>query len=117
MMHLKEIFGVIMIKVTPTEIFILGAKIPIASIDGSKWAEFTTWANITFSPDLKIEHCYWADDSHCSILAKIAGVFNEKSASILKVCGIKKWSIETNDLYDDDGRPGLFLNIPCTPDV
>lgn len=121
MKQFKEIFGRVMIEITPTEVAMLGADTPTASMNGSTWAEFTAWANKSCSPNLEIAYSYWADGSHCSISAKIAGVFNEKSVATLKANGITEWSLAADDQYDDDGRPigvpGLYLNIPCIPDV
>lgn len=121
MKHLKEIFGRVMIEITSTEVAMLGADVPTVSVYGAIWAEFTTWANKSFSPNLEIAYSYWGDGSHCGISAKIAGVFNEKSVATLKANGITEWCLVADEQYDDDGRPigvpGLYLNIPCIPDV
>ena len=121
MKKFNEIFGRVMIEVTHTEVAMLGADIPTVSMNGSTWAEFTTWANRSFSPNLEIAYAYWGDGSHCGISAKIAGTFNEKSVSTLKANGITEWCLVADEQYDDDGRPlgmpGLYLNIPCIPDV
>ena len=121
MKKFNEIFGKVMIEVTPTEVAMLGADVPVVNVNGSTWAEFTTWANKSFSPNLKIAYSCWGDGSHCSISARIDGAFNEKSVSTLKANGITEWAIKADDQYEEDGRPigcpALYLDIPCIPDV
>ena len=113
MKHFKEIFGRVMIKVTPTEVAMLGADIPTASMNGSTWAEFTTWANKAFSPNLKVESC-WISGCGTAVHATTE-TFTDKSASTLRANGFTDYSITAMDDFDDDGRPCgscLVLNIP-----
>lgn len=121
MKHFKEIFGKVMIEVTPTEVAMLGTDVPTVSVNGQTFADFVTWANKAFSPNLEFGYVGWGDGSHCGISAEINGTFNEKSVATLKANGITEWCIVADDYYDDDGRPidcsALYLNIPCTPDV
>ena len=114
MKQFNEIFGKVMIEVTPTEVAMLGTDTPIVNVNGSTWAEFVTWANKAFSPNLELG---WASNySGSCVVCKINGTFNEKSASTLKANGFTEWAIEADDTCDDDGRPlncsALYLNIP-----
>ena len=119
MKQFNEIFGKVMIEVTPVDITMLGKDVPIVTIKGQNYADFVTWANKAFSPNLELE---WASNNSGScVVCKINGVFNEKCASTLKANGFTEWAIVADDLYDDDGKPlccsALYLNIPCIPDV
>ena len=115
MKQFNVIFGQVMIEVTPTDCAMLGADVPVVAVNGHSYADFVTWANKAFSPNLKFK---WAsNNSGCCVVAAIDGVFNEKSTSTLKANGFTEWAIEAVDQYDDEGRPigclGLCLNIPC----
>ena len=115
MKHFKEIFGRVMIEVTPTEVAMLGADIPTASMNGSTWAEFTIWANKAFSPNLKLSYAGFNSVMDC-VFAKVEGTLDEKSISTLKANDIKEFSITADEDCDDDGRPcgcALWLRIPC----
>ena len=115
MKKFNEIFGKVMIEVTPTEVAMLGAEVPVVAVNGHSYAEFVTWANKSFSPNLMLN---WAsNNSGCCVVAEINGVFNEKSASTLRANGFTEWAIQADDKYDEDGRPlgcpGLYINFPC----
>lgn len=110
---ISEIFDKVMIEVTPTEVAMLGTDVPIITLNGSTWAEFTTWANIALSPNLQITK---ACVSGCgTAIHSIIKSFNDKSAATLKANGFKDYSITADECYEDDGRPCgpcLVLKIP-----
>ena len=114
MKQFNEIFGKVMIEVTPADIAMLGPDVPVVTVNGYTYADFVTWVNKAFSPNLELG---WASNhSGSCVVCKINGVFNEKSASTLKANGFTEWAIEADDLCDDGGRPlgcsALYLNIP-----
>ena len=113
MRQFNEIFDKVMIEVTPTEVAMLGTDVPTINLNGSTWAEFTTWANIALSPNLQITRAYV---SGCgTTIHSIIKSFNDKSAATLKANGFKEYSITADDCYEDDGRPCgpcLVLSIP-----
>lgn len=109
MKKFNEIFGKVMIEITPTEVAMLGADVPVIVLNGHSYAEFVTWANKSFSPNIELDYAY-DDGSGCCIIAKINGVFNEKSASTLKANGFTEYAIVAEDSFDDDGRP---IGSPC----
>ncbi len=117
MKHFKEIFGKVMMEVSPTDVAMLGEETPIVTVNGTKYAEFLIWANKGLSPNLTLECCYFRGDQ-ISISAKIKDCFTEKSASVLKANGIKEFAVCAEDDCDEDGRPldaSLWLNIPIEP--
>lgn len=118
MKHFKEIFGRVMIEVTPTEVAMLGADIPTVSMNDSIWVEFKTWANKALSPNLAVRTC---GISGCgTAVYAIIDSFNEKSASTLKANGFMDYSITAEEDFIEDGRPCgscLVLNIPVIPNV
>ena len=120
MKQFKEIFGKVMIEITPVDVTMLGADVPIVTINGQNYADFVTWANKVFSPNLEFGYAYIHPDG-CVVIAKINGVFHEKSASTLKANGITEWAIKADEQYEEDGSPigcpALYLNISCIPDV
>lgn len=114
MKQFNKIFNKVMIEVTPTDIAMLGPDVPVITANGYTYADFVTWANKAFSPNLEFG---WASNNSGScVVCKINGVFNEKSASTLKANGFTEWAIKIDDLCDDEGRSfgcsALFLNIP-----
>ena len=118
MKHFKEIFGKVMIEITPVDVAMLGTNVPVVTINSQNYADFVTWANKAFSPNLKFR-CASIYPDGC-VTAEINGVFHEKSASTLKANGITEWAIKADYQYEEDGcpiGPVLYLNIPCTPDV
>lgn len=118
MKKFNEIFGNVMIEVTPTEVAMLGADVPVITLNGSTWAEFTTWANKALSPNLVIRNC-WFSGCRTAVRASI-GSFNEKSASTLKANGFMEYSISAEEDFDGEGSPCgccLVLNIPIIPNV
>ena len=118
MKKFNEIFGKVMIEVTPTEVAMLGADVPVVNVKGSTWAEFITWANKALSPNLKVVGG-WISGCGTAIHANIKS-FNEKSASTLKANGFMEYSITAEETFEDDGRPCgycLVLNIPVIPNV
>ena len=113
MKKFNEIFGKVMIEVTPEDVAMLGADVPVVNINGSTWAEFITWANKALSPNLKVESC-WISGCRTAVHAAI-GTFTDKSASTLKANGFVDYSITAEEDYEEDGRPCssyLALNIP-----
>lgn len=110
---ISEIFDKVMIEVTSTEVAMLGTDVPIITLNGSTWAEFTTWANIALSPNLQItKTCVSGCGTAIHIIIKS---FNDKSAATLKANGFKEYSITADECYEDDGRPCgpcLVLKIP-----
>ena len=118
MKKFNEIFGKVMIEVTPTEVAMLGADVPVVNVNGSTWAEFRTWANKALSPNLVVRRC-WFSGCRTAVHASIEA-FNEKSASTLKANGFMDYSITAEENFEDDGRPCgccLVLNIPVIPNV
>ena len=118
MKKFKEIFGKVMIEVTPTEVAMLGCDVPMVTLNGSTWAEFETWANKALSPNLAVRSC-WFSGCRTAVHASIEA-FNEKSASTLKANGFMEYSITAEETFEDDGRSCgycLVLNIPVIPDV
>ena len=119
MKHFKEIFGKVMIELSPKDVAMLGTSVPVVVLNDAYYTEFTTWANKAFSPNLEFGYASIYPDG--CVVAKINGVFHEKSASTLKANGITEWAIKADDQYEEDGRPigypALYLNIPCIPDV
>jgi len=117
MKRFKEIFNTAMVEITPTDIAMLGKDVPVVSFNSRNYADFVSWANRAFSPNLVFSHAYICPGS--CVVAKIDGIFNEKSASTLKANGITEWAIKADEVYGEDvptGCPALFLNIPCIPD-
>ena len=113
MKHFKEIFGKVMIEITPTEAAMLGTDTPVVNVNGSTWAEFETWANKALSPNLAVRSC-WISGCRTAIRANIES-FNEKSASTLKANGFMEYSVTAEEDFEEDGRPCgscLVLNIP-----
>ena len=118
MKKFNEIFGKVMIEVTPTEVAMLGYDVPMVTLNGSTWAEFETWANKALSPNLVVRSC-WFSGCRTAVHASIEA-FNEKSASTLKANGFMDYSITAEEDFEDDGRPCgycLVLNIPVVPNV
>ena len=118
MKKFNEIFGKVMIEVTPTEVAMLGADVPVVNVNGSTWAEFITWASKALSPNLTVKSC-WFSGCRTAVHA-IIEAFNEKSASTLKVNGFMDYSITAEEAFEDDGIPCgccLILNIPVIPNV
>ena len=120
MKHFKEIFGKVMVEITPVDVVMLGADVPVVTINGQNYADFVTWANKAFNPNLEFGYAY-IYHGDCVVVAKINGVFHEKSASTLKANGITEWAIKADEQYEEDGSPigcpALYLNISCIPDV
>lgn len=117
MKRFKEIFGKAMIEITPTDVAMLGTDVPVVSFNSRNYADFVSWANRAFSPNLVFSHAYICPSC---VIAKIDGIFDEKSASTLKANGITEWAIKADEEYGEDGPtgcPALFLNIPYIPDV
>jgi hypothetical protein len=118
MKHFKEIFGKVMIEITPTEVAMLGYDVPMVTLNGSTWAEFETWANVALSPNLTVRSC-WFSGCRTAVHANVEA-FNEKSASALKANGFMEYSITAEEDFEEDGRPCgscLVLNIPVIPNV
>ena len=118
MKKIAELFGRVMIEVTPTDVAMMGKDVPVVTVKGSTWAEFETWANKALSPNLVVRNC-WFSGCRTVVLAGIEA-FNEKSASILKASGFMEYSITAEEDFEDGGRPCgccLVLNIPIIPDV
>lgn len=113
MKKFNEIFGKVMIEVTPIEVAMLGADVPVVNVNGSRWAEFETWANKALSPNLTVKSC-WISGCGTAVHAAIE-TFTDKSASTLKANGFTGYSITAMGDFDDDGTPlgsMLVLNIP-----
>lgn len=114
MKQFNKIFGKAMIEVTPDDIAMLGSDVPVVTANGYTYADFVTWANKAFSPNLELVRA--SINSGSCVVCQIMGVFNEKSASTLKANGFTEWAITMEELCDDDGRSSgysdLFLNIP-----
>jgi len=118
MKKIAELFGRVMIEVTPTDVAMMGKDVPVVTVKGSTWAEFETWANKALSPNLVVRSC-WFSGCRTAIHASIKA-FNEKSASALKANGFIEYSITAEENYEEDGRSCgycLVLNIPVIPDV
>jgi hypothetical protein len=121
MKQFNKIFGKVMIEVSPTDVAMLGTSVPVVAVNDHHWVEFITWANKAFSPHLELEHAF-KDGSRCCIIARITGVFNEKSVSALKASGFIEFSVSAEeDCCDDEGRPlygsSLYLHIPYIPSI
>jgi hypothetical protein len=118
MKKFNEIFGKVMIEVTPTEVAMLGYNVPMVTLNGSTWVEFKTWANKALSPNLAVRTC---GISGCrTAVYAIIDSFNEKSASTLKANGFMDYSVTAEEDFVEDGRPCgscLVLNIPVIPNV
>lgn len=113
MKHFIEIFGKVMIEVTPTEVAMLGCDVPVVTVGGSTWAEFKTWANKALSPNLTVISC-WISGDRTAVHATIE-TFTVKSASTLKANGFTEYYVTADESFDEDGRPwgcSLVLNIP-----
>ena len=113
MKHFIEIFGKVMIEITPTEVAMLGADVPIVNMNDSIWAEFTTWANKALSPNLTVISC-WISGDRTAVHATIE-TFTVKSASTLKANGFTEYYVTAEESFEEDGRPcgsSLVLNIP-----
>ena len=110
------IFGKVMIESTKNELEALTAlseNFPVVTMNGSKWVEFSTWANICMSPNIKINNCWLSHDENTVVVTMDS--FNEKSASTLKANGITKFNLTASFTGDEDGYPCntcLMLNIP-----
>ncbi len=119
MKQFKEIFGEVMIKAPLADVTMMGADVPVVTLNASTWVEFVTWANKAFSPNLKLSYARFNSVMDC-VSAKVEGALNEKSISTLKANDIKEFSITADEGFDEDGMPCgcvLWLNIPCIPDV
>ena len=115
MRKFDKIFDKVMIEITPTEVAML-KDVPVVTMNGSTWVEFTTWANMTFSPHLHVRGCWLSGCGTC--VHTIIENFDEKSHSVLKANGIDKYSIDADGDYTEDGRIisyYLELNIPVIP--
>lgn len=113
MKKFNEIFGKVMIEVTPTEVAMLGADVPVVNVNGSTWAEFITWANKALSPNLTVKSC-WISGCRTAVHA-IIGTFTDKSASELKANGFMDYSVTAEEDFEEDCGPCgsyLILNIP-----
>lgn len=114
MKQFKQIFGKVMIEVTPVEVAMLGADVPVVAVNGQSWAEFSTWANKSFHPNLEIAEAFLSEQDE-TVRARIRNYFTRKSASTLSA-HFNEWEIYADDVYDTDGRPfgtpELYLSIP-----
>ena len=112
MKKFNEIFGKVMIKITPEDVAMLGADVPVVNVNGSTWAEFTTWANKALSPNLVVKSS-WISGCGTAVHA-IIETFTDKSASTLKANGFMEYSVTAEECFEEDGRPysSLVLNIP-----
>lgn len=119
MKQFKEIFGKVMIEITPVEVAMLGADVPIVTINNHSWAEFSTWANKSFHPNLEIAPAFFSEQDS-TVRARIRNFFTRKSASTLSA-HFNDWEIYADDVYDDDGRPfntpELYLSIPYVQSI
>ena len=118
MKKFAEIFGRVMVEVTPTDVAMMGKDAPVITVEGSTWAEFETWANKAFNPNLVVRSC-WFSGCRTAVHASIEA-FNEKSASTLKANGFMEYSITAEEDFEENGRPCgccLVLNIPVIPNV
>ena len=120
MKQFNEIFGKVMIEITPEDVAVLGTDVPVVVVNDHYWVEFTTWANKAFSPNLELGYAY-SDGSGCCIMAKVNGSFTEKSASTLKANGFTEYAICADTTWDDEGHPlydaALILHIPYVPSI
>lgn len=115
MKQFKEIFGKVMMEASFTDVTMMGADVPVVTLDASTWVEFVTWANKAFSPNLKLSYAIFNSVMDC-VFAKVEGALDEKGISTLKANGIKEFSITADEDCDEDGRPcgcALWLRIPC----
>lgn len=115
MKQFKRIFGKVMMEASFTDVAMLGADVPVITLNGSSWVEFITWANKAFSPNLKLSYAGFTGDGTC-VYAKVEGVLNEKGISTLKANEFKEFSITAEEDFDEECRPcgcALWLNIPC----
>jgi hypothetical protein len=118
MKKFAEIFGRVMIEVTPADVAMMGKDVPVVTVEGSTWAEFEEWSNKAFSPNLAVRSC-WFSGCRTVVCASIEA-FSEKSASILKANGFMEYSITAEEDFEEGGRPCgycLVLNIPIIPEV
>lgn len=118
MKQFDMIFGHVMVAITPTEVVMLGEDTPVVTSNGQTWAEFTTWANKSFSPHLKLDDDAWM--SADKVKARILGIFTPKCANAFKSCGITDWEIFADSVYDDEGRPqaeSLYIAIPYVQSI
>ena len=115
MKQFKEIFGKVMMEVSFTDVTMMGADIPVVTLNAFTWVEFITWANKAFSPNLKLSYAGFNSVMNC-VFATVEGALDAKSISTLKANDIKEFSITADEDCDDEGRPcgcALWLNIPC----
>jgi hypothetical protein len=118
MKHFKEIFGKVMIEITPVDIAMLGADVPVVTINGQNYADFVDWANKAFSPNLELGRAFFSDAA--VLYTTLEGAFNEKSVATLKANGINEFNVTSEMECADDGCPlgcALWLTIPIIPDV
>ena len=113
MKQFNEIFGKVMIEVTPTEVAMLGTDVPVVTVGGHTYADFVTWANKSFSPHLMLGEYAWFTSDR--VKARILGNFTPKCASALKANGFDDYTIYSDSVYEEDGKPigdSLYLAIP-----
>ena len=118
MKHFKEIFGKVMIELSPKDVAMLGTSVPVVVLNDAYYTEFTTWANKAFSPNLELGRTFFSDAA--VLYTRIEGAFNEKSVTTLKANGINEFNVTSEMDYADDGCPlgcALWLNIPIIPNV
>ena len=112
------IFGHVMVSITSKEVAMLGEDTPIVTCNGQIWAEFTTWANKSFSPHLELGDDAWMSVDR--VKARVLGNFTPKCANALKSCGITDWELFADYVYDDEGRPqaeSLYIAIPYVQSI
>lgn len=90
---------------------IAGKGLPIVSIGDTLWVEFIAYANMMFSPNLKLADAHITEDA---VICTIDGAFTSKSATTLKASGFTDWTIDVTEVYGDECEPlgtSLCLNI------
>ncbi len=117
MRRFNSLFGRVMIGVTLTEIGMLGTDVPVITVNGENWVEFTTWANKSCSPNIEFGSSWFTEDA---VHIRIKGPWTPKSHSTIKA-HFGDYEIYADDIYEDDGRPigssSLYLKIPYVQSI
>ena len=117
MKKFNEIYGKVMIEVSPVDIAMLGDNVPIVTLDGLSWAEFTTWAAKSFSPHIEVAQDCWMYDNEIRI--RLIGSVTAKGLSALKT-HFPDFILYSDNIYYDEGPSydsSLYLKIPYVQSI